>query len=166
LGDAPARRGNAAAERHLDRRARGNDFSGFVLGSVVGRDMAVPSPAENRILRRALAAAEAQAHATPSIADLANAAAVSVRTLQEVFRTELGTTPAYLRSVRLRRVHEELVRRTAPAPPSKRSHTVGVSRVTDVSRRLYRTQYGMNPTATLRRGGRLSPAVRVARPGS
>ncbi|TNC29180.1 AraC family transcriptional regulator [Amycolatopsis alkalitolerans] len=128
-------------------------LSGFALGSVlsaVGRDTAVPSPAKSRILRRALAAAEAQA--VPSIPDLAKAAAVSVRTLQEVFRTELGTTPAaHLRSVRLRRAHEDLLR-------GDHSHTT-IEAVahrwgfTNYGRfaRHYRTQYGTNPAATLRR---------------
>lgn len=133
------------------------NFSGFVLGSVlsvVGRDTVVPSPAKNRILRRALAAAEEQAHVTPSIADLAKAAAVSVRTLQEVFRTELGTTPvAYLRSVRLRRVHEELVRSDWSGTTIEAvAHRWGFTNYGRFAR-LYRTQYGMNPTATLRRGG-------------
>jgi transcriptional regulator GlxA family with amidase domain len=133
------------------------NFSGFVLGSVlsvVGRDTVVPSPAKNRILRRALAAAEEQAHVTPSIADLSKAAAVSVRTLQEVFRTELGTTPvAYLRSVRLRRVHEELVRSDWSGTTIEAvAHRWGFTNYGRFAR-LYRTKYGMNPTATLRRGG-------------
>jgi AraC-like DNA-binding protein len=130
-------------------------LSALALSSVlsaVGPDAEVSSSARSRILRRALSAAEAQPYAVPSVSNLARAAAVSVRTLQEVFRTELQLTPtAYLRLVRLRRAHEELLRgdssRTTTEAVAHRWGFTNYGRFT----RLYRAQYGMSPSATLRR---------------
>ncbi|KAA9157765.1 AraC family transcriptional regulator [Amycolatopsis acidicola] len=128
--------------------------SGLALSSVLsaaGRDTTMPSSARNRILRRALTLADSQPHAVPSMPELAKSAAVSVRMLQEVFRTELHLTPTtYLRQLRLRRAHEELRR-----GDSSRTTTEAVAHrwgFTNYGRfaRLYRTQYGVNPAATLR----------------
>jgi AraC-like DNA-binding protein len=130
-------------------------LSALALSSVlsaVGPDVEVQSSARSRILRRALVAVEAQQYDVPSISNLARAAAVSVRTLQGVFRTELQLTPtAYLRLVRLRRAHEELLRgdssRTTTEAVAHRWGFTNYGRFT----RLYRAQYGMSPSATLRR---------------
>ncbi|OBH53628.1 AraC family transcriptional regulator [Mycobacterium sp. E2479] len=60
-------------------------------------------------LRRAIAYLEATAAEDVRIGDVAVAARVSTRALQEAFRKHLDTTPmAYLRSVRLARAHTDL----------------------------------------------------------
>jgi AraC-like DNA-binding protein len=76
---------------------------------------AVPLPAPlllpgNAALRTAVEHAHEHAHLPLTSADLAAAARVPVRTLQAAFQKHLGVTPnAYLRSVRLERVREELL---------------------------------------------------------
>jgi AraC-like DNA-binding protein len=61
-------------------------------------------------LRRAIAFIEANPHRDIGIADIADAAYVSVRAVQLAFRRHLDTTPmAYLRRVRLRLAHRELL---------------------------------------------------------
>ncbi|MFG2843639.1 helix-turn-helix domain-containing protein [Kitasatospora sp. NPDC048296] len=61
-------------------------------------------------LRRATAYCAEHAHEALSVGDIAQAARVGVRTLREGFRAHLDTTPlAYLREVRLDRVHHELL---------------------------------------------------------
>jgi AraC-like DNA-binding protein len=88
-----------------------------------------------------------------TLADVASAAGVSVRTLQEAFRTELRTTPvAYIRSRRLDRARAELADDVA----------AGSVTVTDVATRWgithlgrfaceYRDRFGESPSQTLRR---------------
>jgi len=61
-------------------------------------------------LRRALAFIEANPHRDISVADIAQAASVSVRAVQLAFRRHLDTTPmSQLRRVRLHHAHEELL---------------------------------------------------------
>ncbi|KDN16484.1 AraC family transcriptional regulator [Amycolatopsis rifamycinica] len=68
-------------------------------------------PALPRAVRRAMAYCEEHAGEPVSVADMAAAARVSPRTLQDRFRRDFGTTPAaYLRRVRLDRVHQDLLR--------------------------------------------------------
>ncbi|MER5890927.1 helix-turn-helix domain-containing protein [Streptomyces sp. NPDC001941] len=68
-------------------------------------------PALPRAVRRAMAYCEEHAAEPVSVADMAVAARVSPRTLQECFRSHFGTTPvAHLRRVRLDRVHQDLLR--------------------------------------------------------
>jgi len=90
---------------------------------------------------------------TPS--GMARLAGVSVRTMQEMFRRHLDTTPTeYVRHVRLERAHEEL-RAADPASTT-------ISRVasrwgfahTGRFAAAYRTRYGRPPSVTLRRGPR------------
>lgn len=85
-----------------------------------------------------------------TVAELAAAVSVSVRSLQEGFRRSLGTTPmAYLRGLRLQKVREELL---AAAP--------GTTSVTEVAMRWgfvhlerfaadYRRQFSERPSATV-----------------
>lgn len=86
-----------------------------------------------------------------SVAELAAEVSVSVRSLQEAFRRSLDTTPmAYLRHLRLEKVHEELV----TAEP-------GTVNVTEAAARwgfahlgrfaaAYRSEYAERPSDTLR----------------
>ena len=62
-----------------------------------------------RHLRRAMAEVQAHAAEPLTVTRLAQAAGVSVRSLQMAFRQHLGTTPMqYVREVRLARAHDEL----------------------------------------------------------
>lgn len=105
-------------------------------------------------LRRAVAYLEANPDLDLGVTEVATACHVSVRALQLAFRRHLDTTPmAYLRAVRLDRVHAEL----RDADPD------GDITVTQVAARWgvlgtgrfsaqYREAYGELPSDTLRRG--------------
>ncbi|TDC69169.1 helix-turn-helix transcriptional regulator [Streptomyces hainanensis] len=102
-------------------------------------------------VRRAMALVEERPDEPHTLADLASAARVSPRALQEAFRQHLDTTPlGYLREVRLRRAHQDLL--TAGED--------GSATVTDVAYRwgfsnlgrfaaYYRDRYGHPPSKTL-----------------
>jgi AraC-like DNA-binding protein len=104
-----------------------------------------------RAVRRAADAMRADAAQSFAVADLAQIAGVSPRSLQDSFQRYLGTSPmAYLREVRLSRVHQEL-REAGP----------GQSTVTEIAYRCgfvhlgrfaasYRRRYGVSPSQTLR----------------
>lgn len=104
-----------------------------------------------RPVDRAIKIMEADPAATLSMADLARATGVSVRTLQAAFRRHTGTSPMeYLRDLRLTRVHEDLL----TADP--RHHTVariahrhGFPHLGRFAAK-YRARYGLNPSTTLR----------------
>ncbi|MEU8538777.1 AraC family transcriptional regulator [Streptomyces sp. NPDC048717] len=110
-------------------------------------------------LRRAMTYCAEHADEAVSVSDIARAARVGVRTLREGFRTHLDTTPlAYLRRVRLDRVHHEL---TAIAEGR------ATGSVTEVACRWgfthlgrfsaeYRRAYGRLPSDTSRGRPRLS----------
>lgn len=110
--------------------------------------------ATNANVRRAIAFIEQDPHADISVADVAAAAHVSIRTVQLAFRRHLNTTPMrYLRNVRLDRVHCELL----AADPG------GAATVTEIANRWgfynysrfasqYRRAYGANPSDTFRSG--------------
>ncbi|MET7689245.1 helix-turn-helix transcriptional regulator [Streptomyces sp. NPDC005483] len=103
-------------------------------------------------LRRALAHIEDNADRPLTVAQIAQAAHVSVRALQYAFRRHLDSTPlAYVRQVRLSHAHDEL---TAAGPEDG-------STVTDIAARwgfyhpgrfatLYRQTYERSPRRTLR----------------
>lgn len=119
--------------------------------AVAGRGTAILPGA----LRRAMSFCAEHAAEPITVADMARAARVGVRTLRAGFRTHLETTPLrYLRRVRL-----DLVRRDLLAVAE--GHGAGT--VTDVALRwgfthlgrfagLYLRAYGESPSATLRRG--------------
>jgi AraC-like DNA-binding protein len=104
------------------------------------------------VVRTARAFIEANAHKPLTVNDIARAADVGVRGLQQGFQRSLETSPTeYLRQVRLREVHRELL--TADA---------GTTTVGDVAARWgfahqgrfavhYRDRYGVRPGETLRR---------------
>jgi AraC-like DNA-binding protein len=113
----------------------------------VGRKTAQP-----RALRRAMSFIEEFCGEAIDLAQIAAAARLSPRALQEAFRRHLDTTPtAYLREVRLQRAHSDL----RMADPEE-----GTT-VTDVAFRWgfanlsrfaakYRERYGRAPSETLR----------------
>ncbi|GAB7037241.1 MULTISPECIES: helix-turn-helix transcriptional regulator [Catenuloplanes] len=103
-------------------------------------------------LRRAIAYIESGAHLTISLADIADAAHVSMRALRLAFRRHLDTTPvAYLRRVRLAHAHRDLFH-AAPgtvgvAEIAARWGFAGLGRFTD----RYHAAYGCTPGHTLHR---------------
>jgi AraC-like DNA-binding protein len=116
-------------------------------------------------LRRALAYCEEHASEPISVADIAAASHMSIRTLQEKFRTHLGVTPlAHLRQVRLAGAHADLL-----AVADGRSQ----DSVTSIALRwgfshlgrfgsLYRAAYGQLPSHTARSGEPGIPFSRAA----
>ena len=109
-------------------------------------------PAAPRAIRKALSLIEDHAAEPLTVEDIAEAVGVGVRALQSGFRRFADTTPmGYLREVRLRRVHSELL----AADPESVS-------VTDIATRWqflhagrfsvqYRERFGEKPSETLRR---------------
>ena len=68
-------------------------------------------PAAPRFVRKAMALCEERTYDNLTISELARYSGVSVRSLQEGFRSYIGLSPTqYLREVRLRRVREDLSR--------------------------------------------------------
>jgi AraC-like DNA-binding protein len=109
-------------------------------------------PAGSRAIKEAVALIESHPERPLTVASIARAVAVSVRSLQEGFRRYVGCSPTqYLREVRLHRARRELL----AAEP-------GAVTVTDVAYRwgfthvgrfsaVYRRRYGESPSMTLRR---------------
>jgi AraC-like DNA-binding protein len=155
----PLIRGNAA--RLLAATAL-TTFPNTAVADPSARDRA---DATNATARRAVAFIEQHAHADISLVDIAAAAHVSIRALQLAFRRHLDTTPmAYLRAVRVDRVHHELL----AADPGH-----GVT-VTEIAARWgfhnhsrftnrYRYTYGVYPRHTLHTGGDFQPLAATAR---
>lgn len=103
-------------------------------------------------LRAAVDLIHADAGKPLSVGDIAEAAGLSARGLQETFQRNLGRTPmAYLREVRLRRVQEDLLR----SDPAATSVAVVASRwgFTHMGRFSgeYLRRFGEYPRDTLRR---------------
>ncbi|MCX2715461.1 helix-turn-helix transcriptional regulator [Mycolicibacterium sp. J2] len=103
------------------------------------------------LLRRAISFIDDHAHVDLSVHDIAHQVYVSPRTLQLMFRRHLNCTPmSYLRTVRLHRAHEDLVR----ADPMSDSVASIAARwgFPHASRfaGYYRAAYGRSPQQTLR----------------
>jgi AraC-like DNA-binding protein len=129
-------------------------MSGLLLGhrhdwsDQLRRPAGVEGP---RSIRLAVAAIEERPADVVSVADIARAANLSVRALEEGFRRHLGTAPmAYARRVRLARAHDELV----DAEPDATTATAVAHRwgFTHYGRfaAQYREQFGCSPAQTLR----------------
>ncbi|MGH3930163.1 MAG: AraC family transcriptional regulator [Pseudonocardiaceae bacterium] len=109
-------------------------------------------PATPTSLRRAMAFCDKHAGQPISVVDVAAAARVSVRTLQDNFRTYAQTTPlGYLRRVRLDRAHQDLLaaaesgEQTTVTDIALRWGFVHLSRFAQ----LYRDTYGHVPSKSL-----------------
>lgn len=105
-------------------------------------------------LRRVVDAVEADPARDLTLTDMARTAAVSVRTLQELYRRHLDTTPTeHLRRTRLARAHRQLREsdpsETTVSAVARRWGFVHIGRFA----RTYRARYGEPPSATLRRTG-------------
>ncbi|WP_305093768.1 AraC family transcriptional regulator [Prescottella sp. R16] len=122
--------------------------SAFVLAAMPDDTAVAPRP---RIVKRVLDRIDADPALAWTASDMAEAAGVSVRRLQEGFREYLGMCPRdYLLDVRLARVHDDLV----AGDPSSTSVTDIAVRwgITHTGRfaAAYRRRYGVAPSATLR----------------
>jgi len=103
-------------------------------------------------LRRAISYIEANADHDVGVADIAQAAYVTVRTIQLAFRRHLGTTPmAYLRRVRLDRARDDL-RNADPGQGTTVTTIATRWGFASPSRfaAFYRNAYGVLPSHTLR----------------
>ncbi|WP_333755007.1 helix-turn-helix transcriptional regulator [Streptomyces sp. IBSBF 3352] len=108
--------------------------------------------AHSATLRRAIAYIDDHAHEPITVADIAAAAHVTIRTLQYAFRRHLDTTPlGYVRQVRLSHAHRDLL---AAAPGDDTSVGAIAARwgFPHPGRfaSLYRDMYGISPSHTLR----------------
>lgn len=122
--------------------------SAFVLAVMPDDTTAAPRP---RIVKRVLDRIDEDPSAAWTASDMAEAAGVSVRRLQEGFREYLGMCPRdYLLDVRLSRIHEDLV----AGDPAVTSVTAVALRwgITHTGRfaGAYRRRYGCTPSETLR----------------
>lgn len=114
--------------------------------------LAAPQPpAVPKVVRRAMEFMDGHADQPLSTGDVARAVAVSSRSLQEGFRRHLGRTPmAYLREVRLGRVHAELT----AADPARCTVTTVAARWGFLHQgrfaMAYRARFGQSPSQTLR----------------
>ncbi|MFG1667761.1 AraC family transcriptional regulator [Streptomyces sp. Y7] len=86
-----------------------------------------------------------------SVADLAELANLSVRALENAFRSHLGTSPMrYVRGVRMARVHEELTRSDPDEVTATTiAHRWGFGHYARFTAE-YRARYGCSPAQTLR----------------
>lgn len=109
------------------------------------------APARHGHIRRVVDLIEAQPERDLTLAELADAAGTTARALQRGFKEVVGMSPtAYVRAVRLDRVHEELL------------HHCGTASVTDIAMKWgffhlgrfaqqYRERFGVLPSQTARR---------------
>jgi AraC-like DNA-binding protein len=133
-----------------DRAALNRRIARGVLATFTPRR----ADAENR-LRAAVAFVHANAGRDIDLADIAAAADLSERGVQDLFRRTLEVTPMqYLRDVRLDRVHLDLggrgeIRGTTVTEVARRWRFAHVGRFAST----YRQRFGESPSETLRRAG-------------
>ncbi len=117
-------------------------------------DAPLPAPALPRHVRRAQEFIQTQAELAITVADVARAACVSERALQEGFRRHLASTPnAYLREVRLQRVRERLCAladQQDPVSLREIAYHYGFFHLGRFAA-YYKARFGEAPSATLRR---------------
>jgi AraC-like DNA-binding protein len=113
---------------------------------------AEPRRVASRAVRTAVDIIEADAHLPLTATSLAARSNVSVRSLQERFRREMGLSPmAYLRDTRLRRAHQALERSDpSSATVAAIAHQWGFSNLGRFAA-AHAERYGETPHVTLRR---------------
>ncbi|WP_068175990.1 AraC family transcriptional regulator [Mycobacterium sp. UM_CSW] len=132
----------------------------ILIASIVEAYPAVHRAAEDELrgrvrppaVRRAIAYLEDRAAEDVRIHDVAAAARVSTRALQEAFRNHLDTTPmAYLKSIRLARAHADLCRASAEdgATVAAVAYRWGFANLGRFAAD-YRREFGRTPSETLR----------------
>ncbi|MHA6797563.1 AraC family transcriptional regulator (plasmid) [Pseudonocardia bannensis] len=107
--------------------------------------------AASTAVRAAMEFVESNPSEITTVVEIAQAACVSVRALEHGFRKHVGVSPmAYLRDVRLARVHEELLssdpRELSITRTARRWGFAHLSRFSNA----YRQKYGVLPSETLR----------------
>src|SRR5690606_32497107 len=106
------------------------------------------APATPRAVRRVVDLVQGDPQRPYTLGDLARAAGVSARRLQEAFREHVGATPMeYLRSVRLDRVREEL--RRGDVAVTECAHRFGFTHLGRFAA-AYRERFGELPSQTAR----------------
>ncbi len=131
-------------------RAQAHNYSDQLEGT-----RRVEAPAS---IRNAVELIEARAAEIVSVVEVATAAGLSVRALEEGFRRHVGKPPmTYLREFRLARIHSELQAsdpdRTTAAAVARRWG--GLNHYGRFSA-AYRTRYGVAPATTLQRSPRVT----------
>lgn len=117
---------------------------------VLSREWPQPRKAIPRAVKVAIDFLHVNMHKPLSIAEIADAAHVSVRSLQEGFRKAKGTTPiAYLRSIRLEAVHAELAHPDNRLPVGEVAQKWGFTHLGRFAAQ-YRSVYGVYPSDRLR----------------
>lgn len=107
-------------------------------------------PAQRGKIRRAIELIEANPQAELSLADLAAAAGVTGRQLQRGFKETVGMSPmAYVRAVRLDRVHAELLDTAGEVPVTEIAMRWGFFHLSRFAQQ-YRERFGHLPSQTVR----------------
>ena len=108
-------------------------------------------PAAPRAIREAVALFEAHPERTPTMTELAQAAGVSIRSLQVGFQQYMGMSPTeYLRDLRLQRVHEELSQSSyGGRTVADIAYSWGFNHLGRFAQ-MYRKRYGELPSQTRR----------------
>ncbi|MET9909319.1 AraC family transcriptional regulator [Streptomyces sp. NPDC006476] len=108
-------------------------------------------PAYPRTVRKAVDLVDAHPETPFTLGELAQAAGVSARRLQEGFREHIGVTPmTYLRNVRLDRVHTDLL--TGATGVTEAAGRWGFTHLSRFSA-AYRRRFGVAPSETLAGAG-------------
>ncbi|MFI6924992.1 AraC family transcriptional regulator [Nonomuraea spiralis] len=112
------------------------------------------SPCRPPALKRAIEAMRASPETPFTAAGLAEIAGVSIRTLQAAFHTHVDVSPmAYLRDLRLERVHADLVASDPPRTSvTEVAHRWGFTHMGRFAT-AYSKKYGVHPVKTLRSAG-------------
>ncbi|MEV1291961.1 AraC family transcriptional regulator [Pseudonocardia sp. NPDC049635] len=107
-------------------------------------------PAQRSRIRRAIDLIEGNPAAELSLADLAAAAGVTGRQLQRGFKETVGMSPmAYVRAVRLDRVHAELLESAGEVPVTEIAMRWGFFHLSRFAQQ-YRARFGHLPSETVR----------------
>lgn len=142
--------GRRAVQQHFERLL----VSGLLMAQSHNYTEALlrpQPPAYPRTVRKAVDLIEARPETPFTVGDLAQAAGVSARRLQEGFREYLGVTPmTYLRNIRLDRVHADLLAgATGVTESAQRWGFTHLSRFSAA----YRRRFDAAPSETLARSG-------------
>lgn len=144
---------HAVSRRHLERLV----LEGLLLGhrhNYTDALLRSVSPTPRRVVAEACSILEERFADTWSVSQVARAVGVSVRSLQEGFKRDVGMPPmAYLLTVRLRHAHRMLL--TSSAETTSVSEIAQGSGFTHLGRfaQQYRHRFGESPSVTLGRRG-------------
>ena len=138
--------------QHFEQTLARGALVTFPNTTMTGPDLPHPGFTGPATLRRAVTYIHAHADAPLTVADLARAAGIGVRALQDTFRQHLDRTPQqYLQQVRLHRAHREL----QAADPTTGDTVTTIARrwgFTNAGRfaAQHHAAYGETPAQTLR----------------